>query len=213
VELDGLTIELDKPWATPIIREGVYDGWYELPEREVLQQTLRIDDTYVELGGGLGVVATCACRIVGEAQVVVYEANPNLVEVIRRNARRNGFNPTVVNAVLGDHDGRTDFYVHEDFWISSLSPADGARRIDVPAKAFATEMAKLRPAYLMVDIEGAEIELLANDLPESLRAICVEVHPGLTGDAAVQRLIVSLIERGFSIDFEISHSSIVFLRR
>jgi FkbM family methyltransferase len=212
VKLDGLVLTLDGAWASDAIREAIYGGWYEVDERAILQRTLRAGDRYLEIGGGIGFIASFACRIVGSKAVTVFEANPRLTDVIAETARRNGFTPTVVNAVMTDRSGESDFYLHEEFWKSSLVPSPGATRITTSARSFEEELAALDPTYLMVDVEGAETKLLSMPIPASVRTICVEVHPELTGDGATQAMITSLAQRGFVVDWRLSRSGVVLLR-
>ncbi|HWF50809.1 MAG TPA: FkbM family methyltransferase [Solirubrobacteraceae bacterium] len=212
-EVGGVKLDLSDSWATPAIREAIYDCYYEFGERCILEHTLRPDDRYLELGGGIGVVATYACRIVGAENVTVYEGNPALIDAIRGTAKLNGFQPTVINAVLGDTDGESDFYVTPNFWASGLTAKTGARAIRVPMQSFGDALRRLTPTYLMADIEGAEVELLARQLPRTLRAICMEVHPRVVGDVALQQLLIKLLTDGFILDVEQSMYPVLFLRR
>jgi FkbM family methyltransferase len=214
VTLEGVQLELDERWATPAVRAALYRRWYEVPERQILEGTLRPEDRYLEVGAGIGFVMTCACRIVGAENVTAYEANPELALAAAATARRNGFEPTIVNAVLGERDGKTNFYVHDDFWVSSLTPSHGAEAIRVAVRAFRSELDRLKPTYLMVDIEGGEVALLGGDpLPDYVRAVCVEVHPATVGVDATQSLLVKLIGEGLHLDLAKSWNNVAFLRR
>jgi len=213
VSVDGVDLELDDSWATPSVREGIYTGSYEAPERRVLRRTLRPDDRYMELGAGIGLLITCACRVVGADNVVGYEANPDLARVARETARRNAFDAKIVNAVLGERSGETDFYVRREFWDSSLRPSSDAKQIRVPLRSFGGALADFRPTYLMLDIEGGEIDLLTHPLPATVRAVCVEVHPAVVSDGAIDDLVVKLIADGFSLIFSESDGVTAFFER
>lgn len=215
VELHGVRLTLDDWWATPELRQYIYSGDYEAPEYRVLVNSLRPDDRYLELGAGIGFLTTCACHRVGADKVFAYEANPQLVPVVERTAARNGFHPTVVNAVLGGSGGgQVPFYVDKEFWASSLAEIPDARRVMVPMLSFERELERIRPTYLMVDIEGGEVELLgAARLPSQVRAVCMETHPGQVGPAATQGLLNKLVGEGFILDLELSRSGVAFLSR
>lgn len=210
----GVRLQLDPWWATPPLRQAIYEGFYEVAEYNVLAGTLKPGDRYLELGGGIGFLTTRACQLIGAESVFSYEANPQLVQVIARTAGANGFHPTVQNAVLGDTDAPVDFFIHDDFWTSSLQETLQTRRVEVPGRSFQAELEKIRPTYLMVDIEGGEIELLGNSaLPDHVRAICMEVHPGAAGENATRDLLVKLMREGFSLDLAASGASVAFLSR
>ena len=213
ISLGGVRLHLSEPWATPEIRRAIYEGWYEQTERTILQHTLRPDDRYLEVGAGTGLVTTCACKIVGAEKVVAYEGDPRLANQARETAARNGFVADVVNAVLGAGDGETTFYVDADFRASSLLALENAREIRVPVRSFAAALDRHRPTYLMVDIEGGEIQLLASALPAHVRAVCVETHPAVTGDEAKQAMLMHLMRDGFQLDLHESHNDVAFFAR
>jgi FkbM family methyltransferase len=210
----GVRLALDDWWATPRLRDALYQGYYERPEYEVLSKTLRRGDRYLELGAGIGFLTACACRMVGEENVFSYEANPELAQLASRTARANGFEPQVENAVLGRHRGTVDFFIQRDFWGSSLEEVPGARRVAVPAISFAEVLERLRPTYLTIDIEGGEIALFDDfTLPPGVRAICMETHPAAVGVEATQQLIVKLIAQGFALDLDVTHDEVAFFSR
>ena len=214
VTVSGIQLDLGGDWATPAIREAVYEGWYEGAERDILARTLRRGDRYLELGAGIGFIATCACQLVGDENVTAYEANPALVAVARATAGHNGFAPTIVNAALGDVAGDAYLYVADDFWASTLVPTEVRSTVRVPVKSFHAELERVRPTYLMIDIEGGEVDLLSgNTLPEYVRAVCVEAHPNVVGVARVQDMLVKLIKDGFAIDLQVSHHGVAYLER
>jgi FkbM family methyltransferase len=214
ISVRGVRLKLQDTWATPPIREDIYADRYELREYEIITQTLRADDRYLELGAGIGFITTCACKLVGEGRVFAYEPNPQLAQVAESTARANGFRLSVTSAVLGPDDGEAEFFVTPDFWASSLRKAPEAVQIQVPMRSFAAELQRVKPSYLMVDIEGAEVELLRGEkLPGHVRAICMELHTEIVGLDSVRRLLSKLLDEGFSLDLAISGGSVAYLAR
>jgi FkbM family methyltransferase len=213
VDLAGIALVLDDHWATPTIRDQIYRGWYEATERGILEATLRPDDRYLEVGAGIGFITACACRRVGDENVTAYEADPELVEVAKATLRHNGYAPEVVNAALGEGADEVDFYVHEDFWESTLDPSQGGTPRRVPMRSLRAELERLRPTYLLVDIEGGEVDLLAGALPAHVRAVCVETHHDVVGAEAISRMLVVLMNGGFTLDLMLSAVSVAFLSR
>jgi FkbM family methyltransferase len=145
-----------------------------------------------------------------------YDADPKMVAAARRTIERNAARATVTNAVLTNEPAApptTGFYVRPDFWLSSLAPHPEATRIDVPLLDLATEITAHDASYLIVDIEGAETDLLRTPLPASVRKICVECHPAVSGREDVRALLSSLLDQGFALDLELSRPPVLFLDR
>ena len=214
VRVHGVKLDLDDEWATPRIRRSLYMGWYERQEITALHKTLRGEDVYLELGSGVGVVATVVSRLIGSDRVTAYEGNPRVVEIARRTFARNGVSPTLINAILGDSTEDQVFYVRSDFWASSLEPGPGTTPVTVAGHSFDEELARLGTTYIMLDIEGGEVALLMNHaLPPHVRAVCMEVHPEIVGGQVIQNLLRKLMDEGFVLDTRISGEAVVFLER
>lgn len=212
VRIHGVAVAVDPAWPPRLI-EGLYRAHYENWEARVLEATLRPDDRYFEVGASIGVMMTAACAIVGDRNVTAVEADPALVEIAANTAAQNGFAPKIINAILGEDEQSRPFYVADDFWESSLAPTVGARQIVIPGRRFLTELDRADATYLMVDIEGAEIELLSCVLPASVRAVCLEMHPDLVGHRSVQELLQHLMAQGFVLDTQISGTQVIFVFR
>jgi FkbM family methyltransferase len=208
VQLHGVVLTLG-PWATTPIRETMRLGSYEGPERDVLSSTLRPSDVVLELGTGSGYLTTIAARIATEVRG--FDANPHMTAVARATVADNSARATITNGVLsrGGH-GTAPFYVSSNFAESSLAPIEGAEVIDVPIFELADALSGC--TYMLVDIEGAELELLAGELL-GVERICVETHPGITGVARIVEMIDSLRAQGFRLDSEISQGQVLYLRR
>ncbi|HEY1778466.1 MAG TPA: FkbM family methyltransferase [Solirubrobacteraceae bacterium] len=216
VLVGSVRIRLEEEWATRVVRRMIYMDRYELDERHVLAATLRPTDRYLEVGAGLGVLATWACGVVGDGAVYAYEANPKLISVIADTAHRNGVAPDITHAVLGDRTGTAEFHIcRSEFWSSRLrrDHAD-VDTVSVPIIEFATELERSRATYLMVDIEGGEIQLLAEEpVPATVRAICVETHPEITGPRETQRMLRKLMDEGFVLRLRDCRHDVAYLDR
>ncbi len=213
VRVHGVMVAIDARWPRAIVGT-LYDGRYEQFEAKVLRATLRPGDRYLEVGAAIGVTTTIACQIVGDGAVTAVEADPALARTAARTAALNGHAPSIINAVLtNDGDAERRFYVREDFWGSSLSPGPGTREIAVPARPFLRELEQTRATYLLVDIEGGEAELLGPSLPDSVRAICLEVHPERLGDEAVQAIVRHLMDQGYILNTHLLGVQVLFFSR
>lgn len=90
IAMQGLRISTGRldgadPVPTGMLR-ALRRGDYEQDECTVVQTTLRPDDRVLEVGAGIGVITALCCRIAGDGNVTVYEANPGLAS--RRSSAR-----------------------------------------------------------------------------------------------------------------------------
>lgn len=225
VSIDGVEVMLDEAWACPPVQAALRSESYERAEREVLAATLSSDDTYLELGCGIGLLATLAADRVGDRNVVAIEANPVIAEVARETTSRNGHTIEVRNVVLLEDpvEAVASFYVRPDFRESSLSPLPTVHRDDETpeelqrirvssADAYGT-IASLGASYLMVDIEGGETDLLRLSLPDCVTTICVDLHAEATGIEAQSEMVAALLAKGFDLDIGRSALPVLLFRR
>jgi FkbM family methyltransferase len=223
--IDGVEVMLDEAWAGPSVRAALRSGSYERAERGVLAATLSPDDTYLELGCGIGVLATLAAARVGDENVVAVEADPVIAAVARETASRNGHTIDVRNIVLL-HDpveAATSFFVFPDFRMSCLSPPPEAwrndelpaelQRILVPAIDAYGAIASVGATYLMVDIEGGEMDLLRRPLPDCVTTVCVELHTEAAGIDVQSEMMVTLLTNGFDLDIGRSDLPVLLFSR
>lgn len=125
---------------------------------------------------------------------------------------RNHVTARIENAVVvrAPHETTVPFYVEPEFVVSSLKQSATAHRVDVPTYDFATACAGC--TYLVVDIEGAEVDLLRAGIP-GIRAICVETHPEVTGLRPISDMLASLFADGFELDIDRSRRQVLYLQR
>jgi len=211
--LRGVRLDLGDAWATPWIRAAIYDGYYETPEAKIIEATVLSSDRVLEIGCGVGFLGTIAGRIA--ASVRCYDANPTMAATARDTLERNGVPALVVNAVLQNcpTGAETAFYVHDDFWTSSLAPDPAATEIRVPVLDLGTEIADYRASYLVVDIEGGETDLLRRPIPTSVLRVCVECHPAVSSPAATAGMLTSLEAQGFAVNVDHSLPPVLYLER
>jgi FkbM family methyltransferase len=216
VERNGVKVEIDDAWANDFMRDMIYSGWYEAHELGLLRDTLEPGDRYLEVGAGIGVLASAACAIVGARNVVAVEANPRLVAVARHTAGLNGHEPDVREGVVvaeGTTGATVPFYLRRDFWESSMEPSPGAQRVELPAIPLRAALDEVGATYLNMDAEGAETELLREPLPQHVRRLCVELHPEAVGRAALSGMVKRLLDQGFELDVGLSRSEVFYFAR
>jgi FkbM family methyltransferase len=211
----GVRLPLRHVLITPEIGKEIYFGDYERKEAEIVSQRLEQSDVVMEIGAGIGFLsAYCAMRI-GSDRVFAYEANPALLEVINDTYSANGVRPTICNVMLGDGPGRARFFVEAEFWASTTVKENtrNSTEIEVEQVDLNAEIARVRPTFLIVDIEGGESDLFPLADLSHIQKICVETHPHVLGNEGITRLLALLFERGFVLDLSLVRKNVFFLYR
>lgn len=182
------------------LRDVCYRGRYEAAEMQTIGTHLQPDDVVMELGGGIGFISSfCAGRI-GSERVFCYEANPALETHIRETYRLNGVSPRLSMCLLADAPGEVRFYLDESFTSSSTIPSrPGAPSVLVPVKPINAEIRRVRPTFLILDIEGGEYDLCRIIDFATIRKIAIELHPAVLGAAKTQAVQDRLAEAGFAV--------------
>jgi len=217
IEIQSIIIKIDRAgWSPRMVRQILKEN-YERSESVILKATLSKSDRVLEIGGGVGFIAVLAARIVGEDHVTVYEANDAIIASARQTLALNAINVDIPNAAIvpdSYQDVSVKFHVHKDFWASSLASTDcDARVVEVNAVPLGEAIAELSPTFLIIDVEGAEVDILTGaDLP-GVSKICLEIHPGAVGEQKISAMIGSLMGHGFVIDFTLCDGDVLFLYR
>ena len=161
---------------------------YEEAERCICMTTVAPGERIVELGAGLGFMSTLICKHFDVASYVCLEANPHLVPVIRQHHFLNRVHSCkVINAVATSQpitQKTCNFYIHKDFWASSLTPGEHVDVAEVPVLDFHELLQREAPTYLICDIEGGEWDLFDGVDLRSVKKICLELHGGTDAERA-----------------------------
>lgn len=192
----GVLVRL-QPSLTWPARLAIVNGNYERPELLAVDAELEQDDVVMELGTGIGFIAAYCAKKIGSDRVHTYEANPDLKEAIQEICAINGVSPHLNFCVLGSDRGTANFYVERNFSSSSVySRSRKSRRISVPARSAREEMDKVRPTFLILDIEGGEYDLLRQI---DLRGIkkSFELHEHIIGGEKACEILELLANSGF----------------
>ncbi len=211
----GVRLPLRHALITPEIAKEIYFGDYERKEAEIVTKRLADDDVVMEIGAGIGFLSAYCARRIGSERVFAYDANPALMEIIAATYAANGVSPIVINAMLGAGAGRARFFVERQFW-ASTTVKEGTREaqeIEVEQRDLNGEIARIRPTFLIVDIEGGEAELFPLADLSGVRKICVETHPHILGNEGITRLLGLLFERGFCLDLGLIRKNVFYLYR
>jgi len=203
VAIAGCRFRLDHPLVTDAVRCRMLRGRYERSEREILDAWLDPTGPVLELGGGLGVVATLVNRrLVNPERHVVVEANPSLLGLLEHHKQLNAAAFTVRHAAI-DYSGRAtiSFRVNDDFLAGQVG-AGGSSEFEVPAVTLRglLDQPWWRRATLICDIEGMETDLVEREaeiLARHFRTLVFEVHPELRSLEQCDAMLRRLAQVGF----------------
>lgn len=197
VTLDGVTVTTDLAVVSPQVRTGLFKETYEESERTLIREGVVPGDRVLEIGGGVGFVSLVCARIVGADNVLTYEANPAMHRVIRANYALNGLEPRLRGRALTARGGEVTFFVNDNIISSSVYQREGGRAVTVPSDAIDAALAEWRPTVLVMDVEGAEVDILTASALPGLKRIVIELHPHVVGPEAIARLRTHLSGLGF----------------
>ena len=174
-------------------------GLYERAERYMAARFYDGSRDVVELGASIGVISCelARHRAAGIRQISV-EAEPSLARRARRNLDLNGFTDVIVEHCAIDYSGEPTVRFAAGRGLSGRVAANG--EIEVPTRTLAQilERHAIGQFDLVIDIEGAEDAVLANEAAalRNCRRILLEGGEDLLGDAGTPPALAAL---GFSL--------------
>ena len=219
IETHGVRVPFVPEIITPKLKRLMEAGRYETQECQRLFDLLVPTDRVLELGAGVGVVSTVAAGIVGAENVTCVEAHPGLIPILEEtHALNNVSSIRRVHGVGGTAAGTATFYMHRDFWASTLTPRNTGNplldAVEVPVVDVGALIADIGVTALTMDIEGGELALLdALDL-SPCRVAMIETHQKVYGVEGMGRLFRRMDDLGFGYDSMLSKggSVVVFSR-
>ncbi|MEM0915062.1 MAG: FkbM family methyltransferase [Planctomycetota bacterium] len=213
VTLHGVKLQVDPDTTDDQIMWALVHGTYEGAEMKMTRMYLDKDDVVMELGAGLGFISTyCAMRI-GDDRVHTFEANPLLEPSIRHNYAINGVEPDLKIGLLGQGTGEATMHVSDSFWSTSTQQVPGSRPVKTRRLDLTEEIRRIRPTFLIMDIEGGEIDIIDAIEFDTIEKIAMEVHPQKTGQAAIDGMDARLREAGFQREWAGEDDQHVFYAR
>ena len=217
--LRDIILDLPDSALRGTLPQALASGRYENTEADAIERHLTQGDRFLDLGAGAGYLCCLAARILGAGAVTGVEAGPETAAMAQANLARNGFASAVLHGavVSAAHVGDTvAFGLRPAFWASALKGdqdwPQNAAVTEVPALRLPVLLAAHRPTVLSCDIEGAELEVLAGDLP-GVRLIVTEIHPATYGLAGTKRLFDALSAQGFAFTPHGSRGATVVFER
>lgn len=201
VTISGVTLDSGKGRVPDDVRDALFRDTYEDTERKLLLTVLKPGMKVLEIGAGIGFIGLLAAKIVGEENVWSYEANPLLEPMIRRNYALNGVSPNLTMKAVTLDGAPVTFFRSENIISSSIYDRErGDQQIAVESVALPSVVADRDPDVIIMDVEGAEVDLLSLPLTPRIRHLIVELHPHIVGPEKISSLISDLTSHGFAIE-------------
>ncbi len=190
-------------WKLPAVRplrldprcRWIRHAGYEAAVVDYLRSRVRPNQCCVDAGAHVGFYALqMAIWTAPAGRVVAFEPNPTARDVLKRNVLLNDLSSRIIveGAAVGEADGRaTLFDAGNTSGLSRLGSPNPASRgagrtVDVPVVAlddYCRSRAP-RPDWLLIDVEGAEINALRGAqalLSDRMLGVVVEIHEDLWG--------------------------------
>ncbi|MEP2534224.1 FkbM family methyltransferase [Shimia sp.] len=194
-------------WLIGTAIEGkIASGEYENKESEAALKRVRKGWTVLELGAGLGFVSSICASVAGAENVISVEANPRMLDPVRANLNRNGFDEVTLlhGAVVGDdHESETvRFRAGSLFWGGSIVEEGKSHddMVEVPALPLTHLLAIYEPKFVMMDIEGAEQYLFDRPWPRCVKHVVMEIHPSRYPQKVIRKIVDCMSKSGLTYD-------------
>lgn len=192
----GCVIETRSPLVVPRIKAKLFLNGYEPVEINFVKKHLHSDRDVIDLGSSLGVVAShIGRRLDAGRRVICVEANPRLLDIIRKNVTHNAPHvqvETVSGAVDYPPDRRplVELALGFDNLVAHIVEAEVVPHgIFVPTVSL-SEIVRhfdLQEYALVSDIEGSEAGLLEMDgaALTGCRQMIIELHHTVRRDRII----------------------------
>jgi FkbM family methyltransferase len=177
---------------------------------QLLKQFLKPGMTVVDIGGNLGYYALLEAQMVGNSgRVIAIEPVTTNFAQLSQNVAANGYRNTILhNVAIGASNGTAAMYIGKKSNWHSLHPVPWeTREITVRVSTLDALLAQhnLRSVDLIrMDLEGFEIEVIhgmAETFENYSPRLLVELHPHVTGVAAMLRYLGQLKALGYNLDW------------
>lgn len=198
ISLGGVRVSSDLKDITSDVRALLYKEVYEDAERRFAREIIKPQDRVLELGTGIGLVSLTCAHICSPQNVHSFEANPALEGLIKKNYALNKMTPNLTMKGVSQTPGEETFYVGASLLSSSLYNRENSRPVTVQFVAFDDLVKTINPTVLIMDIEGAEVDLLTQNDLANIEKIVVEVHPQIVKQQQIDNMLNHLKSSGFS---------------
>lgn len=203
LKLHGLTVPITPADVSEVIWTALVKGTYEAKEAYWAVKALRPNDRVLELGGGMGIITSLLAKVDG-VEVIAFEANPDTLRLAERVIEANNVNNVTLSQGLLTAGPPRDFlfYRRNDLWMSSLIEDQGPYLDTIQIRSLDIDdfIEKERIDVVVMDIEGAERDLLSRAELPGVERVFLEFHDHLYGLGGIKEITRSMAEKGFAYD-------------
>lgn len=149
-------------WITGSATHGAWIGTYERDAQRVFHDLIRPGAVVYDVGANVGFFTLLGARLAGsEGIVFAFEPLPRNVEILNRHIALNGVpNVRVLAIALSSQSGTARFQAASDAAMGTLTE-NGDLEVRVETIDGLVEGGTLLPpAFLKIDVEGAEYDVL-----------------------------------------------------
>jgi FkbM family methyltransferase len=184
---------------------------YERSVASFLKSHVKPGDICFDVGANVGVYVLQLARVVSPSgKVVAFEPDPTAREIMERHVQLNGYSARLITVptAVADQSGERNFYFADAAGTSRLDepnkrwmPSAASKSVRVTTIDEFVESTGLEPRWILMDIEGHELQALlgARRLIERRRGrlgFVIEMHPGawpgVDDNSDVDRLLSEL---------------------
>jgi FkbM family methyltransferase len=198
VRIDGSEITLADRYLAGIARLGLY----EYSERVAIRRFLQPDLPILELGTGVGVIASLANRrLQRPADHWCVDGNANALRLAAENGRRNGCAFRTLHAAVAYGVDTVTFSADENHVAGGVGQGHTLTTVAAVTLRGLLTQAGFARCTLICDIEGAERDLIDHDsdiLQERVASLILETHPSLYGRSGERDVEERLTALGFT---------------
>lgn len=199
----GIKIPLTPKEVSPTIWRALASGSYEAKEARWIFKAIKRDDRVLELGTGLGVITSLMAKI-PDVRVWSFEANPLTAALAQRVIEANELRNVVLSqGILAAGEPRTfKFYVRKDLWMSSMDRDQGPYEEEILLRSTSIDdfIVEQNINVLVMDIEGAERDLVQGATLPGVERVFLELHDHLYGLSGVRDITLALADKGYAYD-------------
>lgn len=203
LNVHGVRVPIAPNEVSAEIWNALEAGTYEANEARRVARAIRPGDRVLELGAGLGVITSIIAAI-KDVRVWSFEADPRTARLAERVIARNcDGNVTVSNGILAAGPSKTvSFYRRADFWMSSGLAEQGPYEevIEIASRDIDAFIEQHCINALVMDVEGAELDLLKDALLPGIERVFLELHDHLYGLAGIQAITSAMARKGLIYD-------------
>ena len=189
IQISGVLISTSPSDVARRIRKALFNGTYEDHERFFVEKYVKKNSRILEIGCGIGLVSLVARKICTDGYILSYEANPQMEKLIRKNYALNNLVPNLEMKAVSVHGEKVEFYIDPEVLSSSLFDRKlSHKKAVVESDALDDILKRIEPDTIIMDVEGAEVDLLASSKLIGVAQMIIEIHPHIVGDDKISQL-------------------------